>query len=172
MKYGAGRCSGQPIESGLIGAAMASFDLYWRAWRKFVRRRRQKRQDAIAGAGSAAPLPVVAAPPPAAPAPPPAAARAVTFDVAPAAAAPPPPPRAAPPRAAAPRAAAPPPPPAAGRGAAAGRAPLDAVLRRAGAGGARCRLSSLLAPPTRALVVEFHARSGPRRSAPAVAVDA
>ena len=41
---GAGRMMGSP------------FDLYWRAWRKFVRRRRQKRQDAIAGAESAAPL--------------------------------------------------------------------------------------------------------------------
>ena len=147
-------------------------DLYWRAWRKFVRRRRMKR-EALAPLPPAAPEALVAPPPAGPPPAPKVEGRRVRFDgalgvearpasrghfvgarralVSPACAS-----------SGAPRTRAP-------RG---GERRLRNATLRCADGGAAVRLWSLLAPPTRALVVEFHAQQGPRYAAPVVAVDA
>ena len=161
--------------------------LCWRAWLKFARRQRQKREKAAL----AAPPPLDApdetvpveppTPPPPTDAPP---ASPPTTDVPPAS--PPPPVEPPPPTPPAETAAAPDAPQAAPVEQDATTKPRpapkplrdksgqlpNATLRGPVGQGGTTRLWELLRPPTQCLVLEFHALDGPRRIPPLVAVDA
>ena len=158
--------------------------LCWRAWLKFARRQRQKREKAAA---LSAPPPLDEpdetvpvephTPPPPTDAPP---ASPPTTDVPPVLPPPPvepPPPTPPSETAAAPDAPAetnatykprPPPKPLRGQST---QLPNTTLRGPVGQGGTT-RLWELLRPPTQCLVLEFHALDGPRRIPPLVAVDA
>jgi hypothetical protein len=149
--------------------------LCWRAWLKFARRQRQKREKAALAAPPPldAPDETVPVKPPTPPPPTDAPPASPPTTVAPPASPPPPiePPPPSPPSetpADATNKPRPPPKPLRDKSA---QLP-NATLRGPVGQGGTTRLWELLRPPTQCLVLEFHALDGPRRIPPLVAVDA